>query len=61
MALTKRTVDVQMEVYVSNTGVFDRAVGTRRVEVLEDGAVIAERSVQIPMTLAQVKAQVAAL
>jgi hypothetical protein len=61
MAFAKRTVDVQLEIYVTNTGVFDRAIGTRRVEVLEDGVVIAERSSQIAMTLTQVKNQVAAL
>jgi hypothetical protein len=62
MALSKRTVDVQLEIYVNSDGTFSRAVGTRRVEVIEDGAaVIAERNSQIPMTLAQVKSQVAAL
>lgn len=61
MAFTKRTVDVQLEIYVSNTGVFTGAIGTRRVEVLEDGEVIAERENQIQMTLTQVKNRVAAL
>ena len=61
MALTKRVVDVQLEIYVKNTGEFDRAVGTRRTECLEDGTVIAERNNQITLTLTQVKTLVAAL
>jgi len=58
---TERTVDVQLEIYVNGGGAFSRAVGTRRLEVLKDGVVIAERNNQIPLTLAQVKTQVAAL
>ncbi len=61
MALTKRIVDVQLEIYVNVDGTFHRAVGTRRTECLEDGVVIAERNNQIPLTLTQVKNQVAAL
>ena len=58
---TERTVDVQLEIYVNGGGAFSRAVGTRRLEVLKDGVVIADRSAQISLNLAQTKAQVAAL
>ena len=61
MALTKRTVDVQLEVYLNTDGTFRNAVATRRVEALEDGTAIAERDNQVSLTLAQVKTKVAAL
>lgn len=61
MALTSRVVDVQLEIYVNVNGAFERAVATRRTEALEDGVVIAERNLQVPLTLTQVKNKVAAL
>lgn len=61
MAFSKRTVDIQLEIYVNADGTFKEAIATRRVEALEDGTAFAERDKQIPLTLNQVKTAVAAL
>ena len=62
MALTEQTKDVQLEIYVNpETGTFTSAVGTRRVVITKDGAFYGQWDKQIPMTLNQVKNQVAAL
>lgn len=60
MAFSKQATDVELRILMGATG-FVSAQGVRKVEILEEGEIVAERFVKAPLTLAQVKAKVASL
>ena len=61
MALTKRATVREITIAFDENGAFVAAFRTGSQQVLEDGVLIAEREGRQPRSLAQVKAEVAAL
>ena len=60
MAFSKRNTNIEIRILLDANG-FVAAQGVRLQEALEDGEVIADRTIKAPMTLNQVKTAVAAL